>query len=110
VDDHVELPGLGLAGSLDADLVPVFGLLDRGDRRGAQKFDPDLSASGDEEFDEVGVETLEGTGSAVDDDRAVPARAEMWANSKEMKPPPTNKIRGGRTPRSRKSVLSTRCW
>ena len=31
--------------------------------------DPRLSASGDQELDEVGVERLEGTGAAVDDDR-----------------------------------------
>ena len=33
----------------------------------ALELNPGLSASGDEEFDQVGIETLEGSRSAVDD-------------------------------------------
>ncbi len=37
---------------------------------------------------------------------AEPARAAMWANSKETNPPPTNTMRGGSDSRCRNSVLS----
>jgi len=109
MNDEVELYGLGQTGSFDADRIAVRGPLDRGDRRSAPQLDPRLSAPRDQELDQVGVEPLQGTGPRSMMTGALPAREQMWANSKEMKPPPTNRIRGGSTSRSKKSVLSTRC-
>lgn len=48
---------------------------------------------------------------ALPDDYAItPTIVVTQMNSNEMKPPPRKRIRAGNTSRSKKSVLSTRCW
>ena len=89
--------------------VTPLGPLDRGGRRRAPQLDPRLSAPLDQELDQVGVEPLEWTGSAVDDDRGTAGtRADVGELEGDEATPDEQDPRRS-TSRSKKSVLSTRC-
>jgi len=69
VDDEVGLDRLAGSCSFEGDQVSAIARFDRCDGGGMAHVDPDLAAAVDQELDEVGVEALQRTLAAVDDDQ-----------------------------------------
>lgn len=95
VDDEIGGDRRAVTVVIEGDVEAAIGGLDVDDLGVAMDVDADVIATGNEEFDEVGSKPRSGRGPWSTMTVSVPARAAMWANSNEMNPPPTNKIRSG---------------